>query len=293
MVIETKHAFLRNLHTSWLESGKSKKQIMLFLHGYPDTPEVWSEQVKHFSSEYHIICPYSRGTFASEPGEGLSRFSSQSVCLDLLEILKIADPKSKKPVIVVGHDLGGAIAWKLATYLGERLHRLLIINSLSLEQMHSRLRHRPKQWVYSWYIFPFLIPKLSEKYIRKFSKELLPWAYRFGGLTPERFPSISTNSPFPVATLRQYRAFAKEILLVKNEKPTRVKAPTLVLWGNHDAFLLPPTINELEPYAENLTVRILKGGHWIFRENPELMNNLIETFCQNKEPHGSSVQEAF
>lgn len=293
MVIETKHAFLRNLHTSWLESGKSKKQIMLFLHGYPDTPEVWSEQVKHFSSEYHIICPYSRGTFASEPGSGLSRFSSHSICLDLLEILKIADPKSQKPVIVVGHDLGGAVAWKLATYLSKRLHRLIIINSLSLEQMSSRLRHRPKQWLYSWYIFPFLIPKLSEQVINKFSKDLLPWAYQFGGLKPDRFPKSVSNSPFPVATLRQYRAFVKEILLMKDEKPARIKSSTMVLWGKNDSFLLPPTMNELESYAENLTVRILNGGHWIFRESPELINNLIKTFCQNEESHGSSTKKAF
>lgn len=293
MVIETKHAFLRNLHTSWLESGKNKKTILLFLHGYPDNPEIWSEQIKHFSKNHHVICPYSRGTFASEPGVGLNRFSTHSICLDLLEILSIADPKSKKPITVVGHDLGGAIAWKLATLLGNRLHRLIIINSLSIEQMAARLRSRPEQWVRSWYIFPFLVPKLSEKYVGKFSKQLLPFAYRMGKLPSALRPKTPTTEPFPVATLRLYRALAKEALFARKEQPARIKAPTLVLWGNQDPFLLPPTIGELEPYAEKLLVRILQGGHWIFREDAEKINSLITHFIEEQEASAHTHEKAF
>ncbi|MFM8313542.1 MAG: alpha/beta fold hydrolase [Deltaproteobacteria bacterium] len=293
MVIETKHAFLRNLNTSWLESGSSKKHILLFLHGYPDTPDVWSEQIRHFASQYHVICPYARGTFASEPGDDLSRFSPESLSLDLLEILNIADPKNKKSVTLIGHDLGGAIAWKLASYLGPRLSHLIIINSLSIEQMASRLISRPKQWIRSWYIFPMLVPKISEKWVGKFSKRLLPFAYQWGGLPKEKFPKLELNSPFPVSTMKQYRAFAREALKTLKQKPQRIKAPTLVLWGNQDPFLLPPTLDELEPYAEHLTVRILQGGHWIFRENAETINTIIENFCQRGEPNASAHEKIF
>ncbi|MBM4302969.1 MAG: alpha/beta hydrolase [Deltaproteobacteria bacterium] len=293
MVIETKHAFLRNLNTTWLEAGKGKPQIILFLHGYPDNPRVWSEQIKYFSAKYHVVCPYARGTFASEPGEDLQRFSSQSICLDLLEILKIVDPKNKKKVTVVGHDLGGAIAWRLATYLGPKLSQLIIINSLSIEQMASRLKSRPRQWFNSWYIFPFLIPNVSEKWVGKFSKRLLPWAYRLGGLTTKKFPKIDSNYPFPVATLRQYRAFAKEALSSLRQPSPRIKTPTLVIWGNSDPFLLAPTLDEIEPYAEKLTIRILQGGHWIFRECPEVVNPLIENFCQLGESHAGTTEKTF
>jgi len=293
MVIETKHAFLRNLHTSWLESGKTKNSIALFLHGYPDTPEIWAEQIRHFSSHYHVICPYARGTFASEPGIGLTRFSSHSICLDLLEILKIADPKSKKPIVVIGHDLGGAIAWKLATFLGPRLHRLIIINSLSVEQMAARLQSRPRQWLNSWYIFPLLIPRISEKWVGKFSKQLLPWAYQLGKLPSNKIPKMLDSNPFPSSTARQYRAFAKEALASLKQTTNRIKTPTLVLWGNRDPFLLAPTMDELEPYAQHLTMRILEGGHWLFRENPEKINSLIETFCQLEEKHAGLTEKTF
>ncbi len=292
MVIEHRQAFLRNLNTSWLEGGKKKNPIILFLHGYPDGPEIWSEQIRHFSTQFHVICPYARGTFASEPGRLLSRFSPDSLCLDLLEILKIADPKGKQKIHVVGHDLGGAVAWRLATYLGPRLSRLVIINSLSIEQMATRFLQRPRQWFHSWYLYPFLIPKIPGKIISRFSKKLIPWAYQFGGLAPENFPKLNLNSPFPSATLRLYQAFAQEAVRSLRKPPKKILAPTLVLWGKQDPFLLPPTLDELESYAQSLTVRILEGSHWLFREQPVATNHLIETFFTQGEADATSSKKS-
>jgi epoxide hydrolase 4 len=260
MVVETRQAFLRNLSTSWLEAGKNNDEILVFIHGYPDGPEVWSEQIKSFSKQYHVVCPYNRGTFASEGGRDLHRFSTESISLDFLEILKIVDPKGNKPIRVVGHDLGGAIAWKLASYLGQRLSSLVVINSLSIEQMTKRFFLRPKQWLRSWYIYPFLVPKLSDHFVGRFSKQL------------------KLESPFPKATLKLYRAFAREALQSLNQKPARIQAPTLVIWGNRDPFLLPPTLDELEPYAHHLTVRIIEGNHWVFREKPKLIHEILISF---------------
>jgi len=288
MLTETKQAFLRTLNTSWLEGGNKSAPFLVFLHGYPDGPDIWSKQIEYFADSYHIICPYIRGTFASEPSSELSRFSTHSLSLDVLEILKLIDPQGKKGVHVVGHDLGGAVAWRLATYLGPRLSRLVIINSLSIEQMRARLLSRPSQWLHSWYIFPFLVPKLSEKLIGHFSKRLLPWAYRLGGLKKEQFPKLKLDSPFPVATLRLYRAFVKELLNQENFPPPKVKAPTLVVWGKNDPFLLAPTTDEIEPNAEQLTIRILQGGHWLFRESPDFLNALIGNFLNQGEKNAAS-----
>lgn len=284
MVIETKQAFLRNLHTAWLEGGKKEGPILIFLHGYPDGPEIWSHQIEYFSSEYHVICPYARGTFASEPGDNLSRFTTHSICLDILEIIRLVDPKEKREIRVVGHDLGGAIAWRLASYLGPRLSGLVIINSLSIEQMAKRLISRPMQLLKSWYIFSFLFPK-SEKVVSAFSTKLLPWVYRVGGLNPEQFPKLNVKEPFPVSTMKLYRAFAREALTRSNSQPDKIKAPTMVVWGKRDPFLLPPTTEEIEPYAQQVTLRILEGGHWLFREKPELTNELITKFFNQEVKH--------
>lgn len=278
MVIETRQAFLRNLSTSWLEGGNKSGPLLLFLHGYPDGPEVWSEQFRLFSNDYHVICPYARGTFASEGGEGLSRFSIHSLCLDTLEIIKLVDPTEKKEIRVVGHDLGGALAWKLATYLGPRLSSLVIINSLSLEQMAARFFSGSRQWFRSWYIYPMLVPKLSDQLVKKFSKFLLPWSYKLGGLKPSEFPKMKLDQPFPTATLKTYRAFALEALKSFRKKPHSVKTPTLVLWGKRDPFLPCPSQDELEPFAENLTIRIMNASHWPFREKPEATHQLIQQF---------------
>ena len=55
--------------------------------------------------------------------------------------------------------------------------------------------------------------------------------------------------------------------------------PTLVIWGEEDAALLPGLLNGLEDYVDDLTVqRIPDGSHWVIHEQPHKVNALIGRF---------------
>ena len=289
MLLQRKQKTLRHLKTTWLEGGKSKGPLLLLLHGYPDGPEIWEGQIEYFAKDYHLLCPYVRGTLYSEGGGDLARFSMDSLCLDLLQLVELSNYQKAKGMHIVGHDLGGAIAWRLATYLSHQVDRLVIINSLSLEQMANRLIKRPEQWIRSWYILPMLVPYLPEYMISKLASPLSRFAYKLGGLQKKFQPAKNQASVLSIETINQYRAFARELPSLFGKRPTKIHTPTLVLWGNRDPFLLPPTMDELEPSASNLTVRILEGSHWLFRENPQLANKLISDFIEEGVKHAASV----
>ena len=61
------------------------------------------------------------------------------------------------------------------------------------------------------------------------------------------------------------------------EKGEKITAPTLVLWGEKDAFLEVPTVAEPDVTAHPV-IRILPGNHWIQQEMPEKVNHLISEF---------------
>ena len=134
---------------------------------------------------------------------------------------------------------------------------MVLINTLSLEQMLQRLKSNLKQIQKSWYIAFFQIPYLPELIIKKFGDKI--------GIEKNKTP-----------LLNQYRkAFQKIFFLSQSEKIT---APMLILSSKNDPYLLPPSHVEFEKHAAHFTIRVLEGGHWIQKEKPEYVNQLIDQF---------------
>lgn len=266
---------LRNLRTAWLDSGPSEKPILFFLHGYPDSPEVWKFQIRHFEEKYRVICPYSRGTNPSEGSSDTSRYGSEAACLDNLQLLDLVDPSHKLPIILIGHDLGVVHAWNLAYHLGTRLKGLIMMNGMNLQQMIRRLSV-PTQILKSWYIPLMNVPYLPEFLVTTFDKKLKNLAYKLGELPEELRPQESSA----LLPLNQYRAFLKDAVAQRKKKPKKLKCHTLVVWGHRDNFLVPPSADEIEPYSDKVTIRFLNANHWVFRERPSEVNEIIDQYLR-------------
>ena len=116
--LKLQRAVIRGLDTAWLEGGQDNGPIMLFLHGYPDSPETFEFQFQEFTESYHIVAPYSRGCLPSAKDDSIERYGHFSQALDVLEILRKVDPSKLRKIVLVGHDLGAAHAWFLAPMLG-------------------------------------------------------------------------------------------------------------------------------------------------------------------------------
>jgi len=268
---------MRGLKTAWLENGSANAPILLFLHGFPDNPQIWNFQAEYFESRFHVIRPYTRGLFPFEGNPEFNRYSLDSLSLDCLEILREVDPSGQRPVYCVGHDLGAALAWNLAPFLGNRLSGMVIINGLSVPQMFRRFGNM-RQQLKSFYIYLMQLPWLPEILIKSIPKTMLQMAYDRGELPQELRPKTAVSAQGLSRMLNQYRAFSREIPKLMRRAPEKVRAPVLVIWGCRDAFLAAPTLDELEPFAASITLRILDANHWVFREMPDEVNRILENF---------------
>lgn len=280
----------RNLKTAWVDVGPAEAPILFFLHGYPDSATTWSFQIEHFKNTYHVVCPFSRGTGGAEGSEAAhstDRYSQSSLALDALQVLEAIDPSQTRPVVLVAHDLGVVTAWNLAPLIKKRLKGMILLNGLNIYQMLKRASI-PTQLFKSWYIYLINIPYLSEFVATHFSGRVLKLAYDLGGLPPALREQPEDPSRNLVSPMQQYRAFAKEIPKVLRHRPDKIKTPTLVIWGKNDAFVVPPTLDELEPYCNDVTVRILDANHWAHRERSSEVNSLIENFLKGIAFHAAS-----
>ena len=122
---------LAGVSTAVLEGGDG--QPVVLLHGPGEFAATWMRVIPDLVSSHRVIAPDLPGHGASETGEGgLDRA--------LTWLGELIDRTCATPPTVVGHLLGGAMAARFAVGNGDRIGRLVLVDSFGL----ARLRPAPR-----------------------------------------------------------------------------------------------------------------------------------------------------
>lgn len=275
----------RGLKTPYYTTPQDKnKGIILFLHGCPDTAEVWVKLMDRMYEEGYIsFAPFMRGIDISEKPNRKNKFrySKDSQILDLLELLA-EFPKELK-VTIVCHDLGSVLGWELARKIKDRLYRLVSINSPDPLTLLKQMR-RKSQIKKSWYIAAIQLGRPMEFILRRFQQPLMKRALRLGkyplvtdeivNASAKRFMDFIPHYQLAFSDLPKRLKDSGLNVLLKRPNESILKSP-LIIWGNKDPFLNIPTANDLSMVCENPEIRVLEGGHWLPIEKIEDISRLL------------------
>jgi pimeloyl-ACP methyl ester carboxylesterase len=271
-------------------AGASK--LIIFLHGFPEFWYAWREQLVEFGRDYFAVAPDMRGyNLSSKPAE-VERYEISQLIGDVRALVGHLGAKS---CFLVGHDWGGAVAWAAAIACPEVVEKLVIINSPHPVIFQRELLENPAQQQASQYMLVFRSPEaeamLSANNFALMQDGILGEGLRQGYFTEaDRQAYVEAWSQPGALTggLNYYRAAkigpptgaSDEAPHMKLNFPSLdVKAPTLVIWGEKDPYLLTGNLNGLDRYVRNLRVeRIPDGTHWVVHEKPALVNSLIRSF---------------
>lgn len=124
---------LAGVSTAVLEAGNGPPLILL--HGPMEFAARWMRVLPGLAETHHVIAP-------DLPGHGASHVSGGE--LDAGQVLAwldaLIEQTCESPPIVVGHILGGAIATRFAVSRSERIHRLVLVDTLGLASFRPSLR---------------------------------------------------------------------------------------------------------------------------------------------------------
>ena len=129
--------------------------LVVLLHGFPEFWYSWRYQMKALAEAgFHVLAPDLRGYNHSDKPLGTSQY-----CLDLLadDVAGFIRERGDQSAILVGHDWGGAIAWKVASAYPELVERLVILNAPHPAAFKRELRTFT-QLRKSWYMLFFQLP---------------------------------------------------------------------------------------------------------------------------------------
>ncbi len=240
---------------------------VLFLHGNPDSGDMWSGVIDRLSDRFRCIAPDLPGFGRSGvPAnfetslDGLARFVGEFVSAYGLE----------GPIDLVMHDLGGPFGLPWAIRNPERVRHMVLTNTI----FFSDYRWHP--WARVW-----RTPVLGEISVALMNWPLFVREMRRGspGLSDahlrETYRLVTPKMKRMV--LRLYRALDPAVYASWEQDLLALTArvPTCVLWGDRDPYVAS---RFAERYGAREVHHYERFGHWLAVEAPEEVGSRLRAF---------------
>jgi epoxide hydrolase 4 len=277
--------------------ARGEGKPLLFLHGFPQFWFLWREQLADLGDDHAVYAADMRGYNLSCKPEDVEAYRMRHLLGDILGLIEKLE---LAPLTLVGHDWGGIVSWAFALKYPELLDRLVIIDAPPPFTWNRDLRESPKQRDAVNYMLEFSKPSPEPEEMMAANDFALMdnLMVRIGGrgaqLSEEERAIYHEAWGQPGALrggLNYYRAARMGDQVAAGGVPEEymkkintqtVDVPTMVIWGENDAALLPSLTRGLNEWVPRLRVEIVSGaGHWVPYERPDVVNALIRDFVDS------------
>ncbi|MDO5501652.1 MAG: alpha/beta hydrolase [Actinomycetia bacterium] len=270
---------------------------MLLLHGFPQFWWMWRYQLAALAEHgYRAVALDLRGFGASDkPPRGHDTWTA---CDDAAAIVRSL---GEEEAVIVGHGLGGWIAWSTA-YLHPSLCRGLVTLSMPHPRVMRRALFNPRQVFAGRFLAGMQTPFVPEREMikRGYVRERL-WAaagYARDPLRGTPFPSpeeirryeLALRQPFAADAIAdhyrwlvrsQFRASGRRLAAaLKGALPLDV----LAMHGALDPVTLPSLMSASATYVGGtFSAHLLPDvGHYVPEEVPDLTNRLLLSWLESQ-----------
>lgn len=252
-----------------------KGEAIVLLHGFPTTWYEWRQIMPALAKNYTVIAPHTRGLGdSSKPVTGYDKRTLAADIYGLVQKLGFAK------ISLVGHDLGGQIAYAYANQYPENVRRLAILE-VPIPGLAGWDKLQP--WHFSFHavrdIPEALVAGRERMYITNFYTDS-EYVYNPASFTEADINEYVRTYAAP-GTMRAgfeyYRAFDEDAKQNQEYAKTKLKMPVLAIGGANSLgdFLY----QQLQEVAENVEGRIIEHcGHWLSTEQPQKLTEILIDF---------------
>lgn len=266
------------------ETGSGPPVVML--HGWPDSWHLWEAQMVALAQSGHrVIAPDLRGFGESDHPEAVEEYSMGKLIGDVVAIM---DEFNIERATLVGHDWGAALAWLLATFVPERVERLVVV-SVGHPLAFASAGFRQKQL--SWYMLWFQFPGVAEQAFPADDWALFRnWAHEgtargVDDYMERQIHDLSRPGRLS-AGFNVYRANISPDSFAGDGRSVDlppVTCPTMGVWSSGDMALSEVQMTGSERFVSGpwRYERIEGANHWIPVYASEQLNSLLVDFLAN------------
>lgn len=262
-----------------------KGEAVVLLHGWPQTWYEWHKVMPVLASRYTVIAPDLRGFGTSDrPASG---YEKTNVAADIYQLVQ---QLGFKQVNLVGHDIGGMVAYAFAAQNPEAIRHLVltefVMPGFGLEELMDVARGG------LWHFGFHMQPKIPEMLTAGKEREYLTTiayeggAYNKNAITKADIDTYLQTYAAPggmTGGFNHYRTLLEDGRKFRELAQSKLQMPVLVLVGEQSG-IGNKLIQGVRQVAANVRDdKIRNSGHWIATERPDyLTKQLLAFFSSNQ-----------
>lgn len=233
--------------------------VLVLVHGFPETWRVWAPVASRLRDRFTVVLPDLRGIgCSSAPPDG---YDTRTRAADLAALLDRIAPG--RPVVAVGHDLGGMVAHAWARDRPDQVRGLVVAGAgipgaglAELAPPHvarfaadpdgvaARARGREREWLAAFTASP---------------------AFAASGALDDAVAAYGRPGRLRTA-LAQYAALPRDAAVQRAERPAPLRIPVTALEGGAPGI----TSASLPRVAARVRTVVVPGtGHYLQVERPD------------------------
>jgi len=255
------------------DEGPSDGQVVVLLHGFPETSASYQDIVPRLvSAGYRTLVPDQRGVSPrARPAARLAYRMNELVA----DVIALADQAGAARFHLVGHDWGAAVAWQVAMRHPDRLHTLTSL-SIPHPAAFRNAVFTSGQGLRSWYMLFFQLPAVPEALLTAPGWTRFKQGLVRSGL-PEKFADTYVEHLRQPGALTAALNWYRGLRPFADAKPTRVSTPTLLIWSTRDAYVHEKGVRSTARFTRGpYRLEILEGvSHWIPEQAPDRVAELL------------------
>ena len=205
-------------------SGNEENELVIFLHGFPETSFMWINLMKKLAAlGYFCVAPDMRGYSENACPKGVEYYHLKKLSDD---ILNIAHAMNRNQFHLVGHDWGAGIGWNIVYQYPEKIKSWTALSVPHPRAFSKAIKTDKEQGKKSRYIGWFLIPVIPEIMLRKNDFEKLRKLWK--NSSPKELDNYLLSKkgatfdyPFD-DKVRVYRIVDKMFALMADEEPLSI-----------------------------------------------------------------------
>ena len=272
---ESYFAQVNGIRLHYVKMGEGP--LLILLHGWPETWYEWHKVMPALASKFTVVAPDLRGLGLSEKTQ--SGYDKHTIANDVAALIKYLGERS---AIVVGHDMGGKVAYVLGLLHPELVTKLILVDCMppGTENMDPA---KGGMWHYGFHMaaeFPEMLTKGREReYI---SAQMTCWLHQKDAITQDAIDEYAKYYASPggmTAGFNYYRALPGDAKFLADYGDRKFAMPVLTVAGRYGVS--DNLFTAMMSKADNLKGVIAEeSGHFVAEEAPEFLTEQIINFAQ-------------
>lgn len=253
---------------------------LVLVHGWLTTWYEWHHVMPQLAGTHTLIVPDIRGMGdSSKPVDGYDKKTAAE------DVYQLARSLGFSRFDLVGHDIGGMIAYSLAAHHPNAVRKLVIVDAAQPGvPPWDELVHAQRSWHFAFNA----VADLPEMLYRGHERDFLAWFFNSQAYRPNVLSDVDLDvysrafsAPGGIrGGVNYYRAFAQDVIDNSQLQKTKLTMPVLGVAGAKSG-LATRLAGNLQYIATNYRVQLIpNSGHWIPDEQPAALAAVIKSFLR-------------